>query len=584
MNLSRSSGLWLFGVCALVAAQAVVCLTLRQSYALVTLSDLTQLALLLSGVAILACNAVQNQGRTRLFWGIMSLGVVFWGIYQCCWIYFEVFLRKDVPDPFGGDAILFLHLVPMMAALAVQPHREQGERPARTGSLDFALLLIWWLYLYVYAVVPWQYVLGREVNYQHNLNTLYLTEKIVLLAGLAILWRQSTASWRTIYANLFGASLTYALSSYLANWAIEKHVYFSGSIFDVPLAASMAWMSIVGLIALNAQQGPCVKAHSGTESVWVARIAMICVFSLPLFAGWTLYDPHVPESVGIFRIAVTLAAMIAMGMMVFFKQHILDRELLRSLKQSREALDNLKRVQAQLVQSEKLASLGQLVGGAAHELNNPLTAMMGYSDLLAATPLSTEQRSLAQKIDQQVRRTRTLVSSLLSFAKQVPAEKTQLDMNSMLQTAVKLCPPQLRRTDIQIRTRLADQLPRVFGDSNQLLQVCLHITSNALHAMEERGGTLTVSTHASNGSVLVDFADEGPGIKEVERVFDPFYTTRPVGQGSGLGLSVCYGIVQEHGGTITCVNRPEGGATFRIQLPAVIGNQQERLHASKAHV
>jgi signal transduction histidine kinase len=383
---------------------------------------------------------------------------------------------------------------------------------------------------------------------------------------------------------LFGASLTYALSSYLANWAIEKHVYFSGSIFDVPLAASMAWVTVVGLIALHAQQRPSLKANSGTESVWVARIAMISVFSLPLFAAWTLYDPHVPESVGIFRIAVTLAAMIAMGVMVFFKQHILDRELLRSLTQSREALDNLKRVQAQLVQSEKLASLGQLVGGAAHELNNPLTAMMGYSDLLSATPLSTEQRTLAQKIDQQVRRTRTLVSSLLSFAKQVPAEKTLLDMNSMLQTAVKLCPPQLRRTDIQIRTKLADQLPKVYGDSNQLLQVCLHITSNALHAMEEHGGTLTVSTQASSGSVLVEFADEGPGITELERVFDPFYTTRPVGQGSGLGLSVCYGIVQEHGGTISCVNRQEGGATFRIQLPAAVGNKHEILQASKAHV
>jgi two-component system NtrC family sensor kinase len=112
-------------------------------------------------------------------------------------------------------------------------------------------------------------------------------------------------------------------------------------------------------------------------------------------------------------------------------------------------------VQAQLVQSEKLASLGQLVGGAAHELNNPLTAMMGYSELLTATPLNGEQRSLAQKIEHQIRRTRTLVSSLLSFAKQVPAEKTSLNINAMVQTAVKLYPPQLRTASVQVYTDLA---------------------------------------------------------------------------------------------------------------------------------
>jgi signal transduction histidine kinase len=116
---------------------------------------------------------------------------------------------------------------------------------------------------------------------------------------------------------------------------------------------------------------------------------------------------------------------------------------------------------------------------------------------------------------------------------------------------------------------LEDSLPNVRGDSNQLLKVFIQIISNAAHAMAERqGGILRVTTRSTEGSVSIEFADNGPGISEPSRVFDPFYTTRPVGQGTGLGLSMCYGILQEHGGRITCSNQVEGGACFVVELPA----------------
>jgi len=567
MNFSRASRLWLFSVCALMCAQGLASFWLARSFSLVVLSDLAQLILLLSATAALTYSAVKSQGRARLFWTLMAFGVALWLAYQFLWSYFEVYLRKDVPNPFGGDVVLFLHLVPMMAALAVQPQLEEGNHTPRTGLLDFAMLLLWWLYLYLFTVIPWQYVFQDATVYEHNLNIVYLTEKVVFLVGLAMLWSRTHGVWKTVYINWFGASLVYALSSYLANWAIEKQVYFSGSIYDVPLAVSMAWVTFIGISSLQDQSEPLVENRSAAQGVWIARVGMICVSSLPLFAAFTLFDDSAPPPVRSFRLVVTLGTMLVMGVLVFIRQHLLDYELLRLLAASRESLNNLNRVQAQLVQSEKLASLGQLVGGAAHELNNPLTAIMGYSELLSATALNTEQRNLTQKIDHQVRRTRTLVSSLLSFARQVPGEKTLLDMNPLAQTAVKLCPPQLRNTHIQVRTNLAPDLPKVLADSNQLLQVCLHIINNALHAMEVSGGILTVSTYLQGESVVLEFSDEGPGIQEPERVFDPFYTTRPVGQGSGLGLSACYGIIQEHKGRITCQNRPNGGAAFRIEMP-----------------
>jgi signal transduction histidine kinase len=567
--MSRPYKLWLFAALGLLCTQAVASLVLSRGFFLVALSDLTQLLLLLSGMLAMLPVARASRGRARAFWALMSLGIGFWFLYQAFWCTYELVLRRDVPNPFVGDAVLFLHLVPITAALAIQPHLEYDYRTTRLGSLDFSMLLIWWLFLYSVTVIPWQYVHPAVPLYDHNLNILYLIEKVVLLSALGWLCLRSRSPWKSIYTNWFCCTLLYSLTSYLANWAIERKVYFSGSVYDVPLAASMAWVTWIGLSSIQSASLQPLDHAAGRQGVWAARLGMISVFSLPLFAAWTAFSASSPQSVRDFRLLVTLGSMLILGVLVFLKQHLLDRELLDLLKASEESFENLSRLQTQLVQSEKLASLGQLVGGAAHELNNPLTAMLGYSELMTGTSLSEEQRCLMQKIEQQVRRTRMLVSSLLSFAKQVPAEKTLLDINSLIQTAVKLYPPQLRTANLQVETKFAANLPRVLGDSNQLLQVCLHITNNALHAMEEKGGVLKVSTQVENNSVVLEFVDNGPGMEEPERVFDPFYTTRPVGQGAGLGLSVCYGIIQEHNGTISCQNRPEGGAVFRIALPVV---------------
>jgi signal transduction histidine kinase len=583
MGMSGRSKLWIVAAAGLVCAQALASLWLRQGFALTALSDVVQFSLLLAGTVSLLLNVFATRRRIRLFWALMTLGTALWLSYQTFWTYFEVLTRQEVPNPFSGDVVLFLHMVPMIAALALQPHVRQDDRTTRLGTLDFALLLVWWLYLYLFTVIPWQYVQAYEPSYDHNLNILYLTEKIVFLAGLGMLWWRSQGSWRIIYANWFGAGLTYSLISYIANWAIARKIYHSGSLVDVPLAVSMAWITVTAVLALHAPGKQQPARASRGYGVWVARLGMTAIFSLPLFALWSLFDARIPQSVRTFRLVLTLLSMLVMGALVFFKQHLLDGELVQLLTVSQESFDNLKRVQVQLVQSEKLASLGQLVGGAAHELNNPLTAMMGYSDLLAATELGSEQRILMQKIEHQVRRTRTLVSSLLSFAKQVPAEKTLVDINALVQTAVKLCLPQMRAPNVQVHTNFEKELPRVLGDSNQLLQVCLHVTNNALHALTDTGGTLTVSARVQDASVLLEFSDDGAGMQEPDRVFDPFYTTRPVGQGPGLGLSVCYGIIQEHNGKITCQNRPEGGAIFRIELPAVMDPAYVSGSASKPH-
>lgn len=566
--MSERSKLWILAAGCFVFAQVCASILIPPGFALTIFSDVAQCILLLSALAALLPNVAHNHGRTRLFWGLMTLGISFWLAYQLMWSYIEVVLRQEVPQPFVGDIVIFLHFVPMMAALALQPQAQQDDHEARLGRLDFVLLLTWWVYLYLFAVIPWQYVQRDELAYGRSLNALYLTEKLVFLAGLVVVWMRSKRAWKTVYAHWFGASLVYALSSYVANWAILRNLYYTGSLYDLPVAASMGWISVVGVLGQDLRLEEEASEAPGRHGVWIARLSMVVILSLPVFAAWSVFDTSAPARVHSFRLILTLVTMMIMGGIVFLRQHLLDHELMRLLHTSEQSFEDLKRLQTQLIQSEKLASLGQLVGGAAHELNNPLTAMLGYSELLAESGLTEEQRTLAAKIAQQVRRTRILIASLLNFARQVPGEKIPVDLNTIVQTAIKLHQPQFSSHHVELQVNLTPNLPQISGDPNQLLQVFLHVASNALHALEDVGGGIfSIKTRRKENAIVLEFSDNGPAAAEPDRVFDPFYTTRAAGQGPGLGLSACYGIVQEHQGVILCTNRAEGGTTITIELP-----------------
>ncbi len=567
-----------------VGSYAGVSLLLRPGPGLTTYGDLAQCVVPLFANAGLLLNAGSSHWRRNSFWMLMALGCTLWMVAQLLWTYFEIYLHQPVPNPFTGDFIFFLHTVPMIAALALEPHKRQPEPGLRFGYLDFSLLLLWWVYLYLFVVIPWRYVLANVALYGQNYNLLNIAENMVLLTGLGVYWLRTSGRWRVIYANLFGAACCYTTSSLAINVGIDRRVYYTGSSYDIALVASFVWFGTAGILAYRlcrAEEGESVKASEETpavaenrqnDGVWAARLAMAAVLSLPLLAAWSVFASEEPTAVRQFRLQVTLGAMVPLTSLVFLRQHLVDRDRLRLLRGSQESIENLQRLQTQFVQAEKLASLGQLAAGAAHEINNPLTAILGYSDLLIDDgSLGEKPRTIATKIRDQARRTKTLVTNLLSFARQVPPERKPLDVNAVVSSAIQLRQLALRGKNITIELRTEPVLPGVRGDSNQLLQVFFNIISNAVDAMEEIGhGALNVRTLRDRANVVIEFSDTGPGIKEPHLVFDPFYTTKPVGKGTGLGLSICYGLVQEHGGQITCFNRPEGGATFRIQFPAVL--------------
>jgi signal transduction histidine kinase len=539
-------------------------LFLHDSFRLTALSDVIQCILLFSGSMSIIPHIATSRGRLRLFWTLIEIGITFWFTYQLFWTYHEVWLRTPVPDLCAADIVLFLHIVPLMAALALRPHAQEDEYAARLRRLDFALMMVWWAYLYVLIVIPWQYVVANVPAYGANLNSLYLFEKVAFLGALLLAWKDSRDGWKTFYASLFGASFIYAASSYIANWALSHHSYYSGSLYDIPLAVSMAWVTVIGLRTNEREPQTGIPSTSTAHGVWLARLGMIAAFSLPLFAAWALLDTAQPAPIRSFRVLLTLSAALLMGVMVFVRQRLLDGELLRLLSHSRESLDNLKRLQAQITEAEKLASIGQLVGGVTHELNNPITAMLGYSDLLLTTPLNPEQHELAARIGQHVRRTKSLVASLLSFARQGPAAMASVDLKTLLRTAVKLSQPQWQALSIEVRTELSPDPLIVQGDSNQLLQVCIQIMNDALYAAGQGSrGALIVAGETKDGLAILNISETAISSADLgENVQGRKDQTI-----SGLGLSACKGILQQHHGQILWQQNPTSGFTIRVEIP-----------------
>ena len=574
---------WIVGAfILLLGIYAAASLALPAGESLSTFGNITQCIVPLLANAGLLLNAGTPHWRRNVFWMLAALSCTLWMIGQFQWTYYEVYLHRPLPDMYPGDIIFFLCGIPLMAALALRPHLKRSEIQLRFGYIDFVLLLAWWIFLYAFVVLPWMYAQPELGQYNFTFDWINTIQNMVIVIGFGVLWLRSRGAWRTVYANLFGGQAMHMISSLMINVAIDLKVYHTGSLYDLPLIASFLWFGAAGVIAYKNRAAlddtADLSSAAGTEgkngeSIIASRLAMAAVVSLPIFAVYTIKFAHDSPAVREFRLMTILLAAVPLGFLVFLRQHLADRDRGRLLARAEQSVENLQRLQAQLVQTEKLVSLGQLAAGAAHEINNPLTAILGYSDLLADdASLPEKARTISAKIRDQARRTKTLVGNLLSFARQVPAERTLLDLNTVVTNAVQLRALDLRNSGSKIELKLESVLPGVRGDGNQLMQVFFNIVTNAIDAMESHsgGGTLTIKTMRDRANVAILFSDTGPGLKEPHRVFDPFYTTKPIGKGTGLGLSICFGIVQEHAGKILCYNSQMGGAIFRVELPAVL--------------
>jgi two-component system NtrC family sensor kinase len=250
-------------------------------------------------------------------------------------------------------------------------------------------------------------------------------------------------------------------------------------------------------------------------------------------------------------------------------------EMADNLQKSRlelvKAAESLEDTRARLIQSEKLSAVGQFVAGVAHELNNPLAVVIGFSELLLERETDEKTRSHQEMIGKSAQRCQKIVANLLSFAREHQLERKPTWINGIVDEVIELMAYELRTSNIDVTRDFQAILPPIIADPHQLQQVFVNILGNARQALEgfRPDGRIIVRTRAKEGFVIVEVADNGPGIKpeHIRRIFDPFFTTKPVGKGTGLGLSLVSGIVRDHGGRIDVQSGAGLGATFVVELP-----------------
>lgn len=588
--MTRRRKIWLGVALAAVALQAAVTflvpahghahlpasLAPSAAYLRTAFGDILQVVLATFAAAVMLGNAARTRGAARVFWTLFTLGMGFWLADLLLWAWYEVILRATVPTLTLGDSYLFLHLVPMVAALGAHPEGGPQSAARPRAWLDFGVLLTYWLYLYAVLVMPYQYIKPDIPSYNFNFDLIDKCGHWVLVGALLIAFSRARQPWRRLYLLFTIASLCYAVFSDVANLAVDIGAYYTGSMYDIVLIATMCFFGYAALegrwmpqtVVDEPTSGGSLAAKAGVY--WPSVSSMLVTISTPAIALYLLHlAPAMPPEVRDFRLTVTFVAMIVLFLLVILKQTILQRDLVQSLASVSQAYVDLKAVKDQLVQSEKLASMGRLLAGAAHEINNPLTAILGYSDLLGADPQSDAQaRTMADKIGQQARRTKMLVEDLLKFSQESPPQRSLNDVQALVNNAIKIAGLEAGKA-ITVDVTAPSRPAMVLVDTGQILQVFVHLIRNAADAMRNSElRALHISMRSGNGKVQVEFADSGEGVKNPDLVFDPFYTTKSPGKGTGLGLSACYGILQKHGGQIICQNRPQGGAIFTVVLPA----------------
>ena len=311
---------------------------------------------LLLGAVFAIRNAVKQTDGNRLFWALMASGYGLWALDQWLYIYYVIGLHTDVPDTSIADPVLFMHVVPLMAALAIQPHLNRANQSPSRASLNFFLLLFVWVFLYAYVLFPHQYLWNSD-EYGVRFDILYAIENITLVVAAGVATARAQGKWRSIYLHLFGASALYALSSTLANLAIDTGRQYNGSIYSLAQTAAVCWFAWVPLRARQLPQAEVIPAHpdAGRADV-TSRLAMLAVISIPLIGVWEVFRPEQHTGIHIFRLVVVLLSIVLLATCVFLKEHLTKRELVADVR-----VGNLQQRLSEAALSESEALKGSIL-------------------------------------------------------------------------------------------------------------------------------------------------------------------------------------------------------------------------------
>ena len=304
------------------------CLLLPRGFMRMAVSDVGGGLMMLTALAAFVALGFDTKGRMRWFCFLQAAGWALWFSDQMVWVTYDLIFRQKMPSMHPADALLFFAGAPMMAGLLLRPHRESSARSSRLGALDFLLLLLWWVYLYVSLVMCWQYVVTNNAGYDRNFDILSTTENVLLAVILSVFVFQTSGKWRRFYGAFLVAVIFNAVWFYLLNRALEQGSYFTGSWWDIPYTGSFGVYVLTAFFGLGLTTQ--IDTTEDTYSAWMADLAMMGVLSLPLFAIYAFLDRNLPHPAAHFRVLLTLAVVFVMAFLIFIQHRRLNRELLRT--------------------------------------------------------------------------------------------------------------------------------------------------------------------------------------------------------------------------------------------------------------
>jgi signal transduction histidine kinase len=539
--------------------------------------DLLQAGLVGTFAFLTFQNMIRSHAQVRTFWLLLFIGAAMWLASLLIWSTHELWFHLLVPDVPLADILLFVGLVPLVAATALEPQRPHDSRFRPFGLLDLSILILYSLYLFAFFVYAYRLLPGDLAIYNHNFNVADSIGNQLFAIATGVAFFRERGAWRPVYRIFFLSAAAYALASDLINVAIDTGEYYTGSLYDVPLIAATGGFVCVCLAGRPLlQPAPATGEREGDKQRSIrgftflsSHLAMLVTLSTPAIGLWllTTYAPN--DKLFSFRLDITLLTIFLLTLLLSIKQDFLSANLFGSLRHLSTTYSSIDRFKDHLVQGDKLASLGELVASVAEQIRNAMTTIREQaSSITSRSHGESRSRSLAGKIGQYAERTDALVENMQRFAQETPLQLAPVEVKPLLESALHLSRiEKLQSVRVQLDAEAA--CPPVLADSSQLLHVFLQIISNAMDALEEvGGGELVISIRPCEPQVCIQFSDTGPGLQHPEHAFEPFFTTKPVGKGTGLGLSTCYGIIRQHDGDITCGNRLEGGAYFTIFVPA----------------
>jgi signal transduction histidine kinase len=386
----------------------------KPSYTLTMVGDAFPFAMLFVAILSVRENFQHNSGILPQFWKLIAAGLAFMLLSQSYWFYFDTLRLSSSPTPVVGDVLFLLASVFFLLALTLRPHILFPGSDLRIRRLDFALLSLWWFALYAYFAIPWQLFVQDYAKYNPAYYLLAFIQHAVIVVVLLVLTTKHSGEWRRFYGCFLFAFILIGVGNLLLSVANDRGTYYSGSFYDTPFLVAVYSFSLVA--AFSSSYQPSKGASPDWEykqNRWTARVAMLGVLSLPIIAFFGFYEKGLSTEIATFRLRVVFAAMFILGILVFWKINLLARELAHLVQLTHASVENLKSVQARLAHSQKLSALGRLAAGAAHEISNPLTAILGYSELLGDIPaLTPADRDQAEAIQRQVHHAQSAVNSL----------------------------------------------------------------------------------------------------------------------------------------------------------------------------